>query len=318
MTRVRTRWAALIGGALLAHTVPALAQDTTARAVRKRTAYEDLQMFSQVLNQIRVNHPDSVDTHDLLMAAISGMVHAADPHSYVVSAVRMSPEKEKEFADKKIESVPIDWDFARGAPTVAFVYPGTVAAKLDIQPGDELVLVAGKPVLAENEVELDLTLAGPKGSELALVFERQRADGSYATLARTVKRERSDETATAVPAVMQLAGGTGYVRITTFSNGKVAEDLHKALETLDNQGIQRLVLDLRDNGGGLVKEAGQIAAEFLPRGTVVYTSKGRKQEAIDTGRVERVLWRKPRTYPIAVMVNSGTASASEQIGRAHV
>ncbi len=292
------------------------AQDSTARVTRKRTAYEDLQLFSQVLNQIRVNHPDSLDTHDLFMAAINGMVHAADPHSYVVSAVRMSPEKEKEFADRKIESVPIDWDFSRGAPTVAFVYPGTMASRADIQPGDELVLVDGKAIVADNPVELDLTLAGQKGSTLVLVFERMRSDGTYARLERTVRRERSEAAATAVPAVMQLAPGVGYVRITTFSNDKVADDLHKALATLDAQKITSLVLDLRDNGGGLVKEAAHIAGEFLPRGSIVYTSKGRKKEAIDTGRVERALWSGPRAYPIAVMVNSGTASASELVAGA--
>ncbi len=309
-----TAWPAALLAASFAGVLPA--QDSTARVVRKRTAYEDLQMFSQVLNQIRVNHPDSVDTHDLLMSAIVGMVRSADPHSYVISAVRVSPEREKELADKKIESVPIDWDFSRGSPLVSFVYPGTLAAKAGIEPGDELVLVGGKPVLAENEVELDLTLAGEKGSAVELVFERQRTDGSWARLPRTVKRERSDASATAVPGVIKLPDGTGYIRITTFSNGKVADDLHKALETLDDQGIQRLVLDLRDNGGGIIREASRIAGEFLPRGTVVYTSTGRKRESIDTGRVERALWLKPRTYPIAVMVNGGTASASELVAGA--
>ena len=66
-------------------------QDAPRSPVRARTTYEDLQMFSQVLNQIRVNHPDSVDTHELLMAAIQGMVRAADPHSYVIPAVRHDP-----------------------------------------------------------------------------------------------------------------------------------------------------------------------------------------------------------------------------------
>lgn len=74
---------------LVAATSGALhAQDSTRAPVQRRTAYEDLQMFSQVLNQIRVNHPDSLDTHALIMAAIQGMVRAADPHSYVVPAVR--------------------------------------------------------------------------------------------------------------------------------------------------------------------------------------------------------------------------------------
>ncbi|MBI3790431.1 MAG: PDZ domain-containing protein, partial [Gemmatimonadetes bacterium] len=310
------RLVAVVALAGVAVATRASAQDSTAKVTRKRTAYEDLQMFSQVLNQIRVNHPDSLDTHELFMAAIQGMVHAADPHSYVISSVRLSPAKEQEFEKGTILSVPIDWDYSRGAPTVAFVAPGTMAARADIQPGDELVSADGQPIVADNALELDITLAGPKNSEVKLVFERQRADGTYARLERTVRRERSDAGATAVPAVMQLAPGTGYVRITTFADAKVADDLHKALETLDDQGIQRLVLDLRDNGGGLVKEAAQIAGEFLPRGTVVYTSRGRKQEAIDTGRVARVLWRKPRTYPIAVMVNSGTASASELVAGA--
>src|SRR4029079_2051963 len=78
---------AMIAVAIAAASVPVGAQDSTARPLRKRTTVEDLQMFSQVLNQIRVNHPDSVDTHDLFMAAVEGMVHAADPHSYVIPAV---------------------------------------------------------------------------------------------------------------------------------------------------------------------------------------------------------------------------------------
>jgi carboxyl-terminal processing protease len=312
---VRLRPLAVLA-ALGALALPARAQDSAQKVIRKRTTYEDLQMFSQVLNQIRVNHPDTVDTHELLMAAIRGMVHAADPHSYVVSSVQLSEAKQREVDNGNFQTVPIEWDLSRGAPIVTFVHPGTLAAKAGVLPGDELVLADGKPITAESELELDLTLAGPKGTEVALVFERQRADGTFARLDRTVRREKSDASATAVPAVLQLAPGTGYVRITTFGDPKVADDLHKALETLDDQGIQRLVIDLRDNGGGLVKEAAQIAGEFLPRGTGVYTSRGRKAEAIDTGRVSRVLWRKPRTYPIAVMVNAGTASASELVAGA--
>src|SRR5882672_4989064 len=72
--------------------------DTTRTVIRPRTAAEDLQMFSQVLNQIRVNHPDSVDTHILLMAAVEGMVRAADPHSFVIPALRLDPAREAAWA----------------------------------------------------------------------------------------------------------------------------------------------------------------------------------------------------------------------------
>src|SRR5476651_2636992 len=113
-----------------------------------------------------------------------------------------------------------------------------------------------------------------------------------------------------------MDSGTGYVRVTTFMGEKVADDLHAALDRLEKMGMQRLVLDLRDNGGGSVSEAARVAGEFLPRGTVVYTASGRKAEITDTGRVQRSFWRSERRYPIVVMVNAGTASASELVAGA--
>jgi len=90
------------------------AQDTPKSPVRARTTYEDMQMFGQVLNQIRVNHPDSVDTHELLMAAIQGMVRAADPHSYVIPAMRLDPGKEEQLRSGKLYPVPISFLFIGG------------------------------------------------------------------------------------------------------------------------------------------------------------------------------------------------------------
>jgi carboxyl-terminal processing protease len=80
--------------------------------------------------------------------------------------------------------------------------------------------------------------------------------------------------------------------------------------------MQRLILDLRDNGGGSVAEAAHVAGEFLPRGTIVYTTDGRKPEITDTGRVKRSFWKDQRRFPIVVMVNGGTASASELVAGA--
>ena len=85
--RVRHLGALLLGVLATA----AGAQDNASHPVLKRTAYEDLQMFGQVLNQIRINHPDSLEMHDLYMAAVQGMIHAADPHSYVIPAMRLEP-----------------------------------------------------------------------------------------------------------------------------------------------------------------------------------------------------------------------------------
>jgi carboxyl-terminal processing protease len=290
------------------------AQDT-ARIMRKRTMYEDLQLFSQVLNQLRVNHPDSLDSHELIMSAIRGMVSAADPHSYVHAYYRLAPEKEKAYRERRMHPVPVNFGMVEGAPVVISVAPGTQAARLDILRGDELVAVDGKPVVWESAGELEVALAGAKNSTVRLTLERRRLDGSRALLEREVRRERPGEESALVSAFL-LDATTGYVRLTSFESDKAADDLHDALSHLEREGMKRLVLDLRDNGGGLLEEAAKVAGEFLPKGAIVYTQKGRKAEVTDTGRVSRSFWSREKRYPIVVMVNDGTASAAELVAGA--
>jgi len=296
---------------------PAAAQAAAAAkpVTRPRTAAEDLQLFSQVFNQIRVNHPDSLDAHRLFMAAIQAMVQATDPHSYVIPAVRLVPGKQEELRLGKLHPVPVDFSMVGGAAIVANVAAGTQASRQDILPGDELVAIDGAPVRAESPIELEILLAGPRNSIVELTFERRRTDGTYANLTRSVKRERYSEES-AVPAALMLDGTTGYIRITTFMGEKVAEDLRAAVQKLERDGMSSLVLDLRDNGGGSVAEAATVAGEFLPAGTIVYTSEGRRAAAVDTGRVKRSFFRAERSYPIVVMIDDGTASASELVAGA--
>jgi len=308
---------ALVGG-ILAGGMPAaapLAAQQSAPATRRSTPAEDLQLFSQVLNQIRVNHPDSVDTHELFMAAIEGMVRAADPHSYVIAATRLAPEKEKALREGKLVPVPIEFEFIGGAPVVISLAPASAAARLDILPGDELVGAQGGAIVARNVAELEVALAGPKGSDAELIFERRRDDGSWATLRRAVRRERAQE-GTAVPAAFLLDSITGYVRLATFEGDRVEGEMGAALARLEKAGMQRLVLDLRDNGGGRVAAAAKIAALFLAAGSLVYTAEGRKLEPDDTVRASRPFWRSRKDYPIVLMVNAGTASASELVAGA--
>lgn len=286
-----------------------------APAVRKPTTAEDLQMFSQVLNQIRVNHPDSIDTHRLFMAAVQGMVTAADPHSFVIPAVRLDTAKEEAFREGRLNPVPLSFRFAGGDPVVVSVAVGSRASRLDILPGDVLIAIDGRPVLAESAIELEVALAGERGTSVVLTLERRRLDGTIAHLTRAVEREKYEESS-AVPVAVLLDAETGYVRVTSFANTRVADDLHAALERLEGMGMRRLVLDLRDNGGGSIGEAAKIAGEFLPSGTLVYSAEGKKKDVNSEGRVSRSFWRRERRYPIVLMVNEGTASASELVAGA--
>ena len=272
-------------------------------------------MFSGVLNHLRQNHPDSVDTHKLILEAINGMLSAADPHSYLMPAIRLGPERERAMRDGKLHPVPIDWASVGGAMVVASVIAGTRTAREDILPGDELLLVDGKEVSVSSPMELDVMLAGEKNSTVTLTLERRRLDGTYARIERVVRREKLGETS-AVPAVMMLDDRTGYVRVTTFMGEKIADDVHDALGKLEDRGMKRLVLDLRDNGGGSVDEAAAIAGEFLPKGAIVYTSEGRKREVTDTGRVKRSFWSREKRYPMVLLQNERSASASELVAGA--
>lgn len=306
-----TRWLLAAGLALL----PLAGAAQQKPATRAPTLYEDLQMFSQVLNQIRVNHVDSVNTHALIMAAVEGMISAADPHSYVLPAARLSPEKLKAVDDGKLWPVPVDFTFYGGTPIVASVAPLSRAARSDILRGDELTAVDGQPVTATTAEELFYSLAGPKGSSVRLTLSRQRADGTPLTVEREVKREAVKE-GTAVPVFRMLDGETGYILVTGFDNLKVADDLTSAIGRLRRDGMRRLVLDLRDNGGGYVHQAAEVAGVFLPTGSIVYLSEHRKGAKPDTVVVKRSSWKREDRYPLVVLVNEGTASASELVAGA--
>lgn len=314
------RRSALAAGAAVAVlcALPVGAQDKPApvrqQAIRPRTLAEDLQLFSQVLNQIRVNHTDSVDTHALIVSAIEGMVGAADPHSYVIPAMRLDADRHSAWLAGKLHPVALDFQWMDGAPLVIAIAPGSKASRLDVLVGDELIAIDGAPVSVRSPAELAYTLAGPKGTSVKLSFDRRRSDGSVVRLERVLPREKLDER-TEVWGTM-LDARTGYVRLLSFSTDKVADALNDRVSQLEKAGMERLILDLRDNGGGRIDQASDVAAAFLPRGSKVYSISGAKKEVADTGVVKRAFWKEERRYPLVVMVNSGTASASELVAAA--
>ena len=277
-----------------------------------RPMYEDMRMFSQVLNQIRINHPDSLNTHDLLMAAIQGMVSAADPHSYVMPAYRLSAEREELLRRGELYPIPIEFAYLADAPIVVSVHPGTEAAELGILLGDELVAIDDLPVSAESAAELEIILEGKKNSRVQLTFLRRRLDGSDVVLTRRVKREKVEDTPS-VGAALMLDDLTGYIRLLHFDNENVGSEFRDSLNSLDLEGMQRLILDLRDNSGGLVREAASVASEFLPDNAIIYTAQGRKQEVNDTVRVERDAEWAERDFQLVVLVNNSTVSAAELV-----
>ena len=301
-----------VGVAAVLLSLPLVGQQAVTRS---RTTYEDLQMFSQVLNQIRVNHPDSTDTHVLLMGAIEGMVRAADPHSYVLPYYRLSDELLQGRNERDLYPLPIEFHFRGDAPVVLNVHPGSKAAEQDILPGDELVAVDGQKISAKSAPELTLVLSGEKNSSVSLTLKRRRLDGSMVTLDRAVKREKVEDMS-AVGASVMVDSETGYLRLLHFGNEDLLDEVRDHLSDLERSGMKGLILDLRDNGGGLIDAAGKVAGEFLPRNAIVYTSEGRKPDVADTVRARGSSDTRESSLPIVVMVNQGTASAAELVAGA--
>ncbi len=294
---------------------PVVAQDTTRQPVHYWTTYEDLQLFSQVLNELHSSHADSLDSHVLVMAAIEGMLHAADPHSFVIPVVKLSTSKAEAYRLGQLVPVPLSFAQLGDAFVVTGAADGSAAARAGILAGDRLVAADSAPITATSVEELEITLAGASHSEAALTFERHRLDGTTVTLTRRLARAVPGAES-AVPVAVMLDRRTGYLRIESFLSPKAGDDVHTALGRLHDQGMQRLVLDLRDNSGGIIEQAARVAGEFLPAGTLIYTSEGRKKDATDTVRVKRSFFRHEERYPLVVLINGGTASAAELVAGA--
>ena len=191
---------------------PASAQDSTRRPIHYWTTYEDLQLFSQVLNELHNNHADSLDSHVLVMAAIEGMLHAADPHSFVIPVIKLSASKAEAYRMGQLVPVPVSFAQLNDGFVVTGAADGSAAARAGILAGDRLVAADSVPVAATSVEELEISLAGPAHSEAVLTFERRRLDGSTVTLTRRVARAMPGSES-AVPVAVMLDRRTGYLRI---------------------------------------------------------------------------------------------------------
>jgi carboxyl-terminal processing protease len=272
---------------------------------RPPTAYEELQAFSSVLTQIRVNYVDSVTYRELVHAAIDGMLHALDPHSRFMS--RTEWERQEALLRGELPGIGVQVEEEDSAATVLAVDPRAPAARAGVQPGDRIAAINDSSVAGLKPADVALRLTGPKGSTVRIRIERgPRLEPD--TLSVTLRREPLSPP----PATMarMVAPGTGYLGLTWFSP-KAGDDLRAAVGRLQAQGARRLVLDLRNNPGGLMDAAVDIASEFLPKGALVFRTEGRKKDGTHRFVTERN--GRFRELPVIVLINGHSASAAEAL-----
>lgn len=266
--------------------------------------YEELKTFAEVLSQVQKHYVEEVKAKDLVQGAIRGMLSTLDPHS-----AYMTPEMYKEVQVEtrgEFGGVGIQIGIKENRLAVIAPIEGTPAQKAGIRAGDFIIKV-------NDETTKDLTLMdavqrmrGPKGTKVTLTIQREGVvEPLVFTLIRDIIKIESVRS-------KLLDDRIAYVRLTQFQEA-TAKDLVRALKKLREQKTQAMVLDLRNNPGGLLTSAVEVSEQFLGPSKLIVAIKGRD------GRKDEYFSRSkepPEDYPMIILVNEGSASASEIVAGA--
>ena len=280
------------------HTVHALSDDMEA-------TYKNLEVFSNVLSIIQQNYVDDVDTQQTIEGAIRGMLGSLDPHS---SYLKPDDFKELQVETKgSFSGIGIEITVKDDMLTVVSPIEDTPAFKAGIEAGDRIVKIEGESTKDMSLVEAVKILRGQKGTSVTITIHREGwTDLKDFTIVRDV-----------IPIVSvrssMLEPGYGYIRVTNFQRN-TAQDLQKNLDDLLQEGaLKGLVLDLRNNPGGLLDASVKVSDLFLDEGIIVST-KGRLKDQ----NMEFMAHSGGTQYdfPIVLLINGGTASASEIVAGA--
>lgn len=268
--------------------------------------YEQLNLFGEVFERVRANYVEEVEDDKLIEAAINGMLTSLDPHSSYMNADSyqdMQVQTRGEFGGLGIEVT-----MENGLIKVVSPMDDTPAAKAGIQPSDLIAQIDGEPVMGLTLNEAVDKMRGEVGTSITLTILRGEQDAFDVTLKRAVIELKSVR--------WELEDGNiGYVRITSFSE-KTDSGLRAAIDELKKAAkgeLSGLVLDLRNNPGGLLDQAIAVSDDFLEKGEIVST-RGRNPD--DAQRWNAEGGDIIDGAPIMVLVNAGSASASEIVAGA--
>jgi len=277
-------------------------------------AYVQMEMLTRAMEMVRQNYVDEskITYEELVEGALEGMLRRLDPHCEYMGKP-LFDDMQREQSDTS-EGIGITVALRQNMLTIITVREDGPAAREGALAGDQLLRINDVLTDSVGVAEAMQLLKGKVGEEVRLTVRRPGTK-PVMLLELKVKHETLSETSIHDPMLLspKLTGEfkIGYARISQF-NQPTARDLSRALDALEKQGIQAFVLDLRNNPGGLVDSSVAVCGEFLPEGTVVVTTEGRvASQNPPPYRTPARNGREPRKYPIAVLINQGSASASE-------
>ena len=271
----------------------------------KSDTYDDLRAFTRALELIRSNYVEEPSTKELIQGAIRGMISSLDPHSSYMSE-RAFKEINMDIKGE-FQGVGIQIGIKNQQLTVISPIEDTPADRAGIAAGDKILKINDewtKDMSIEDAVD---RMRGPKGTQVTLLIFREGWDKPKdVTITRDVIKVQSVKS-------RMLEGDIGYVKIIQFQ-GKTAKDVDQALKKLEEKGMKRLVLDMRNNPGGLLDSSVDVSSLFLPKDKLVVYIQGRRKDDRKDFLAEGNV--AVREYPVVVLVNTGSASASEIVAGA--
>lgn len=286
----------LVVGSLVGDRLLALSEDTR----------QSLRAYTELIEIAHERYGTEVEYSNLVFASIGGMLRTLDPHTSFLppNAYRNMREKQQE----SFYGLGILVGARNGRLTVITPIEGTPASRLGLQAGDVIDTIEGEPTETMTVDEAVDKLKGPKGTQVNITILRR---GMAEPLALTVTRAEIPQVT--VRHAYMLTPDTGYIWLTDFARG-TGEEMTRALESLEQQGMKRLLLDLRNNGGGLLDQAIAVADHFVPDRAAIVETRGRTRDSFaqytDTGAHPAI------DMPLVVLVNRGTASAAEIVSGA--
>jgi carboxyl-terminal processing protease len=292
---------------VLAFVPPIVSAQGTGQGAKPNTeTYKQLNLFADVFERVRQDYVEEVSDEQLIESAINGMLTSLDPHSSYLSA--------KNFRDMQVQTrgefggLGIEVTMENGLVKVVSPIDDTPAAKAGLKPNDLITHLDGDPIQGLSLPEAVERMRGPVNSNLKLTIRREGREPFDVSLTRAVVRIQS------VRSRLE-ADNVGYVRITTF-NEQTDTGLQNAIKSLKQQAGNKLagvVLDLRNNPGGLLDQAIAVSDAFLDKGEIVST-RGRRAE--DAQRYNARPGDIAQGLPVVVLINGGSASASEIVAGA--
>ncbi len=269
--------------------------------------YDQFEKYRKVFGITAKNYVDEVDTQKLTESAIRGMLNELDPHSVYITAEEMKDVQE-DFQGS-FEGIGVQFDMINDTIVIISPIAGGPSEGVGILAGDKIIKIDGENAVAIDRNDVPKKLKGPKGTIVNIDIKR---GNSSKLLSFNITRDKIP--LYSVDASFMFDGSDiGFIKVNRFA-ANTMDELNSALTKLSSQGMKKLILDLRGNPGGFLQQAFYMASEFLKKGdTIVYT-KGRRPE-FD----EYLISSKEGNFgkiPLIVLVNSGSASASEIVSGA--